>query len=228
MLRRINPVLSAGQRRDRAGGKAGAMRRRIDAACQPRRDHETGEPKIMRQPFGEFQSGRRGVARTHDRDHRPRQRGDAAAHRDERRRAVDLRQAKRIGGFAGGDELRAELLRGFDLARRVGARADADRTRRSAAPRQIGQGAQRRPRAAVALEQRGEGARPDILAADQPQPVEPLLVGQSDVGPLVHVGLMPLTRQPSRRRVVTTTGCAGRGGNKSAQRPDTRIPFRFK
>jgi hypothetical protein len=29
-------------------------------------------------------------------------------------------------------------------------------------------------------------ARSDILAADQPQPVEPLLVGQGDIRPFVH------------------------------------------
>jgi hypothetical protein len=33
------------------------------------------------------------------------------------------------------------------------------------------------------IDQRADGARPDILAANEPQPVEPLLVGQPDAVP---------------------------------------------
>ena len=47
----------------------------------------------------------------------------------------------------------------------------------------------------VATEQRAEGARPDVVRADQPQAVEPLGVGEMcAVGPLVHAGTASLNR----------------------------------
>ena len=42
VLRRIDPVMAAGEHRDRAAGQAGAMRRLIDAARQPRDDDKAG------------------------------------------------------------------------------------------------------------------------------------------------------------------------------------------
>ena len=51
---------------------------------------------------------------------------------------------------------------------------------RAAPPRrgELGQRVERRARAAEMIDQVAEGARADIVAADQPQPVEPLLVGE--------------------------------------------------
>jgi hypothetical protein len=48
------------------------------------------------------------------------------------------------------------------------------RPRGAAVSRQIGQPLQRHARAAEMREQRAERARPDIIAADQPQPVDPI------------------------------------------------------
>ena len=57
-------------------------------------------------------------------------------------------------------------------------RTDATGRLRAAAAREIGQRLERGPRAAEMVEQGAEGARADILAADQAQPVEPLVVGE--------------------------------------------------
>ena len=66
--------------------------------------------------------------------------------------------------------------------------ADAPGTRGTAAARQIGQPLQRRARSAEMIDERMEGARPDIVAADQPQAVDP--VGLGEVGrelcPVMH------------------------------------------
>jgi hypothetical protein len=44
------------------------------------------------------------------------------------------------------------------------------------------------------IDQRLKRARPDILAADQPQPIDPLLVGQPDV---LIADLSPFLYSPS-------------------------------
>src|SRR6202011_785599 len=66
----------------------------------------------------------------------------------------------------------------------------ADRPGRvgAAAPRQIGQPLERRPGAAEMMQQGTEGARPDIVAADQPQPVDPRGVAEMRcvLGLVVH------------------------------------------
>ena len=56
MLLRIDVVMAAGEHRDRAGGEAGAMRRRIDAAREAGRDDEAGLAEFAREPLGEFQA----------------------------------------------------------------------------------------------------------------------------------------------------------------------------
>ena len=67
----------------------------------------------------------------------------------------------------------------LDLALDLVDAGDADRPAGAAAPREIGQGGDRRRRAAAAVEQRAEGARADVFAADQPQPVETFVVAQT-------------------------------------------------
>ena len=104
MLRRIDPVVAAGQHRDRAAFDRGAMRGLIDAARQARDDDEAGLAEIARQLAGEFQPGAGGVARADDRDHRPHQRVGRAAHAEQGRRIVERRQPRRIGGFARRDQ----------------------------------------------------------------------------------------------------------------------------
>ena len=71
------------------------------------------------------------------------------------------------------------LQRFFDLALDLLDAGDADRPAGAAAAREVGQGGERRRRAAAAIEQRAEGARADVLAADQPQPVETLAVAET-------------------------------------------------
>jgi hypothetical protein len=99
VLRRIDPVTPAGQHRDRAARNAGAMRRLVDAARQPRDDDKAGLAKLTRQRGCEFQSRARGVARADNGDRRPHQRLRRATHAEQRRRIVDAGKPRRIAGF---------------------------------------------------------------------------------------------------------------------------------
>src|SRR5712691_6456919 len=101
-----------------------------------------------------------------------------AAHAEQGRRIVNHREPRRIPGFARCDETDAELFTGRQLGSRILFAADASRARRAAAPRQVRQPLQRGARAAEMIDQRTKGARPDIVGADQPQPVDALFVGQ--------------------------------------------------
>ena len=65
------------------------------------------------------------------------------------------------------------------LALRGSGRADRQRPVAPPAPRQLRQGLQCRLGAAEAAQQLAEGDGPDILAADQPQPVQPFVVGEA-------------------------------------------------
>ena len=56
---------------------------------------------------------------------------------------------------------------------------------RAAAPGELGQAFERSARAAAMREQRTKGARPDILRADQPQPVDAVGFGDGGI-PGVH------------------------------------------
>ena len=157
-----------------------AMGGRVDAARQPRHRDETGLAEFARDLAGEFRAGRRSVARADDR--RPSacsRTSSIAAHRDQRRRIVDHPQARRIIRLAERDEdarpsaarfrVRARLLATEQM--RPGACAPP---RRASAGRALDRGA----RAAIMIDQRAKGARSDILAADETQPIEPLAVGE--------------------------------------------------
>ena len=148
------------------------MRRLIDAARQSRGDDKTGLAEIARQRACEFEAGAGGVARADDRDHRPHQHVQRAAHAEQRRRIVEYRKPRRITGFARRDQADAELLAGGEFGARIGLAADPARTRSAAAPRQIGQPLQCRARAAEMIDQRTERVRPDAVGTDQPQPVD--------------------------------------------------------
>jgi hypothetical protein len=116
-------------------------------------------------------------ARADDGDHRPRQHLQQTAHAEQRRRVVDQRQPRRIAGLARRHQADADVLAGGEFGACVFFAADAHLTRRAATLRQIGQAAECRPRAAEMIDQRAEGARTDVVGTDQPQPVDPLLVG---------------------------------------------------
>jgi hypothetical protein len=129
------------------------------------------------------------------------------AHRKQRRRVIDHLQAFRIAGFADGDERNAKLLRGFDLTLDRFARTNLRRSS-AAAPRQLGQGLERRAGAAEMIDEGAKRARPDVLAADEAEPVEPLLVGEMDVvHRLVHV--CPQASLASVARMTASTRAEG-------------------
>jgi hypothetical protein len=100
-----------------------------------------------------------------------------AAHAEQRRRSVKCGQPWRIAGLARRDQADAELPAACKFAAGLGFATDAARTRRAAAPREIRQPLQRGAGAAEMAHQRTERPRPDMIAADQPQPVDPLGVG---------------------------------------------------
>jgi hypothetical protein len=99
--------MAAGQHRDGAGRQTGAMGGGVDAARQARYGAEACRAQVARQPLSEFDAGRRSVARADDGDQRPRQHGELAAHREQRRRVVDHLQARRIIQLAERDEVDA-------------------------------------------------------------------------------------------------------------------------
>ena len=171
--------MAAGQHRDGAGRKTGAMGGGVDAARQPRYGAKTGRAQIARQPLGEFDAGRGSVARADDGDQRPRQHGEFATHRQQRRRVVDHLQPRRIIRLAERDEVDAARARRLQFGLGVLARADARRRRCAAAAGERGQGGQRGARAAIMIDQVAEGARADIVGPDEAQPIEPLLLAQS-------------------------------------------------
>ena len=70
---RVNALEPAGEHGNRAAGEARAMRSGVDAARQARHDAETVLAQLAREPLGEFDAGRGGIARADDRDHRARE-----------------------------------------------------------------------------------------------------------------------------------------------------------
>jgi hypothetical protein len=148
MLRRINPVMAAGQHRHGAARNAGAVRRLIDAARQARGNDKAGLAKIARQRAGEFEPGARRIARADDGNDRPHQDILRAAHAEQGRRIVEGGEPRRITGFVGREEGDAKPLAGGKLHAGIFLAADPPRTRRPAAPRQIRQPLQRCFRAA--------------------------------------------------------------------------------
>ena len=98
----------------------------------------------------------------------------------------------------------AERLRRRHLALGVLARVDARGTPRAAAAGKIGQRRERGAGATAVIDQGAEGARPDMVAADEAQPVEALFVGQA--GGFKH-GAYPSLSMPMRtKRVQKSTG----------------------
>ena len=136
--------------------------------------------EIARESLGEFDAGGGGIARADDGDQRPRQDVALAAHREQRRR--DRRSSAAAADNPARPARRNSMPRARDALSSLSAssreqmRAGPDAPPRRARP---GRAASARARAAVIIDQVAEGARADIVAADQPQPIEPLLVAQS-------------------------------------------------
>jgi hypothetical protein len=93
---------------------------------------------------------------------------------DERWRVVDHLQTLRIISFAECDQRHTEFARGFDFLFGPFARADLRRAVAAAAS-ESRQRFERRACAAELIEKRAKRARADILAANEPQPIDPLL-----------------------------------------------------
>ena len=158
---------------------------RCAAASMPRASPETideaGVAEFARDPLGEFHAGRRRRCASRrcatigrgERARACRARRAAAARRRSCAAAPDspARRARRSG---------CRALRAPCSSRSASSREQMRAGRaRAAAPRQLRQRVERGARAAAMIEQGAEGARADIVAADEAQPVEPLLVGQT-------------------------------------------------
>ena len=123
-------------------GDMGAL---VDAAREAGDDDIAGLAEAARQPIGEGQARRRGVARADDRDRGLLQRLLAAAQREQRRRAN--RSARSAGGYSGSPSATKRtpsLPREREFALDLFALGDADRPRRAAAARQVRQRVERR------------------------------------------------------------------------------------
>jgi hypothetical protein len=178
MLARIDLVMAAGEHGDGAALDRGAVGGLIDATRQTRDDDKTGLAEIARQLAGEFQAGAGGIARADDRDHRPHRYLQRAAQSEQGRRIVEHGEPRRIAGFIRRQQADAEPHACGKLSARILLAANPRRTISAAAPRQIGQPFQGGARVAEMKQQGIKGARPDIVGADQPQPVDPLGVGE--------------------------------------------------
>jgi hypothetical protein len=152
---------------------------RIDAARQPRCHREARGAELARKALGHLEAHRRGVARARHGDDRPGERRSDAGDRDERRRIVDRLEQGRIVRFAECDQCQPKRAGRVELALGLRARAYASRARRPAAARQFGQRLDGGARTAEMFDEGVKRARPDILAADEAQPIEPLLVAQA-------------------------------------------------
>src|SRR5207302_8865475 len=114
----------------------------------------------------------------------------------------DHPQAPRIEGLTQRHEAHARGSRRLDLALGVGPRADGRRPARTAPAGQAGEGGECGLRAAELIDQGPEGPRPDIVAANEPPPVEPLLIGQADSATtFAHAHAAPRSPWPILRSV---------------------------
>ena len=77
------------------------------------------------------------------------------------------------------DEADAEARRRLELALGLGAARDLQQPAPPRPAQRSGRASSAADGAAVAVDQGSEGARPDVLGADQAQPVEALLVGEA-------------------------------------------------
>ena len=118
----------------------------------------------------------------------------------------------RIVGLAERDEAGTDPFGGGDLPLGLFAAADAQRPCRAAATRQIRQRRERGPGATAMIDEGAESARPDILAADEAQPVEPLAVAQTYRFTVRHERSSPAVAAVWRFEAGAATGSAGVSG----------------
>jgi hypothetical protein len=137
---------------------------------------------------------RRGDSGADHGDARPGQQGGIAQGPQQRRRRIDGGQHRRIGVVAQNDQAGARPRPGghfgldlFDRRRGRGAARLADHA---------GQGAQRGLGRAEPLKQLAEGDGTDAFGAGQPQPGEPLGLGQGHAALAPMRGSVPRNRRP--------------------------------
>jgi hypothetical protein len=97
---------------------------------------------------------------------------DLAAHRDDRRRIIDHAKSRRIVWLAKYEEFYAGFKCGLQFRFGLLARANTQRARRAATAREVGQGRECRADVADAADEVVEGARADIVAPNEAQPLD--------------------------------------------------------
>lgn len=141
----------------------------------------------MRQAAGETAGRGAGVARANHRHHRPIEQPELALGDQQRRGILDQRQRSRIKALPECQEARADALDHGNFP--LGVRDGSDARRLSApAPRKVGQGVERAPGRAEALDQLPIGDRSDRGGARKPEVIDE--VGGQSL-PLPILGSVP-------------------------------------
>ena len=136
MLWGINPVDAARHDGDRAARQRCFVGSAIDAARQPGNDREARFGQFAGKQSRQLHAGSRALPRADNRDGRALQKLEVAFDVDHRRRRIDLRQKRGIIVLDCEARDCADTLCGFELAFRVGLRADTDGASGAAASRQ--------------------------------------------------------------------------------------------
>ena len=179
VLRRIDLVEPAGEHRDCPGLAARLMGGGVDATRQPRDDDKAGLARDRGASRAvNLSAGGRGIARA-DQGDAGTQQGVARPARPAAAAANSIAcRALRVVRLAERDEAGAEALHGGELA--LGLVLAAEPELAAGLAPEIGQRLEGGRRAAEAVHQVAEGARADAFAADQPEPVDALAVGEDD------------------------------------------------
>jgi len=165
---------AAGEHGGRAGLQRGLVGSAVNAARQTGYDEQPRLAELPGQGRREALAERRGVARADDGDRRTMEAVGRTAKRQDGRGAVDRLQQTRIIWLAERHEPTAGMLEGRNLRRDlpfIGGPDDAPTL-----ARQVRQGVQHGAGAAMAVDERPEGAWPDRFGPEEAQPVEPLSI----------------------------------------------------
>ena len=170
----IDHIDPAGHDRDRAARERPLVRAGIDAAREAGDHHEAGLAQPGGELAGEAPATRGGIAGADDADHAALEEMGVTAERQDRGRVLDGAQGGGVAGLVAAEEPATKGLERRDLTLGRRARGDANRALPSAALGQLGQGGEGCLGGAEAGEELVEGDRPDVLAADEAKPVQPL------------------------------------------------------
>ena len=162
-----------------AGCERAFVRRRVDAARQPRDDQKTVGRQLVRQIVRQHPPVGAGVARA---DHRDRRRGEqfgAAAHNQKRRRVGDFGEALWVGRLAVRDQRAAKLGDRGELGLSLIAPAAPPALLATGCACQPRQFLERAVRAAEPAQQLEEGLWPHPARTAELQPVDLLVARQA-------------------------------------------------